>query len=187
MRVMEKRFDFEALPLAGAFVARAKKIGDERGFFARRFCAREFAEQGLPAQFAQVNHAGSVKKGTLRGMHYQLPPKAETKIVSVVRGAVWDVILDLRPGSATFGEHAAAELSADNGKMMCVPKGFAHGYISLTDDAEIIYFVDEYYAPELERGIRWDDPAFNIPWPLAPAVMSERDRAFADFSKETHL
>ena len=183
----EKRLQFEALPLAGAFVAGVKKAEDVRGGFARLFCAREFAGQGFAGRLEQINITASNKKGTLRGMHYQLPPKAENKIVCVVRGAVWDVIVDLRPDSATFGKHACAELSADNGKIMCAPKGFAHGFITLADDTHIIYLMDEYHAPDLECGFRWNDPAFNIPWPFAPVVMSERDCNFADFSPQTHL
>lgn len=175
------RFDFEALPLAGAFVARMRPISDARGFFARMYCAREFGAGGVGGKLEQINIAHSQKKATLRGMHYQLPPKAETKIVAVMRGAVWDVVLDLRPSSATFGKYAAAELSADNGKIMCVPKGCAHGYLTLADDTMLVYLIDEYHAPELERGVRWDDPAFNIDWPLTPKVISARDKAFADF------
>ncbi len=183
----DKRFDFNALPLAGAFVADIRRMGDARGVFARMFCAREFGDVGFSGRIEQISIAESTKKGTLRGMHYQLPPKAEAKIVSVIRGAVWDVVLDLRPSSATFGKYAAAELSADNGKMMCIPKGCAHGYLTLADDTQLAYLIDEYHAPDLERGIRWDDPAFAIDWPFAPKVMSARDKGFADFSPKTHL
>ena len=127
-------------------------------------------------QFVQVNNSLSARKGTLRGMHYQLAPKAETKVVRCIRGALYDVILDLRQGSPTFGQSFGAELSAENRRMMYVPKGFAHGFFTLTDDTEAFYFVDEFYAPERERGIRWDDPRFAIAWPAQPAVLSEKDR-----------
>lgn len=178
----DKRFLFQSLPVAGAFVADIRKLGDARGFFARMFCMREFGEVGFSGRIEQVSIAESATKGTLRGMHYQLPPKAEAKIVSVIRGAVWDVVLDLRPSSPTFGKYAAAELSADNNRIMCVPKGCAHGYITLADKTTLSYLIDEYHAPDLERGVRWDDPAFAIDWPLAPVVISAKDKGFADFA-----
>ena len=120
-------------------------------------------------------------------MHYQLAPKAETKMVRCIRGALYDVILDLRPDSPTFGQSFGAELSAENRRMMYVPKGFAHGFITLTDDAEAFYFVDEFYAPEHERGVRWNDPKFNIQWPAEPVVLSDKDRDWRDFDPSWHL
>ena len=135
----------------------------------------------------QVNNSLSAQKGTLRGMHYQLAPRAETKLVRCIRGALYDVILDLRPDSPTFGQSFGAELSAENRRMMYVPKGFAHGFITLADDAEAFYFVDESYAPEQERGVRWDDPRFGIAWPIAPAVLSDKDRGHRDFDPAWHL
>jgi dTDP-4-dehydrorhamnose 3,5-epimerase len=178
---------FTETPLAGAFVVDLDKKGDERGFFARAFCAREFEAHGLPSRFVQVNESLSAQRGTLRGMHYQLPPKAETKVVRCIRGALFDVILDLRRGSPTFGRHFGAEISADNRRAMVVPKGFAHGFVTLTDDAEALYLVDETYAPEAERGIRWDDPRFAIAWPIPPVVLSEKDRSHRDFDPAWHL
>ena len=178
---------FIETPLAGAYVIELEKKGDNRGFFARVFCEREFAEQGLVTQFVQVNNSLSPEKGTLRGMHYQLAPKAETKVVRCIRGAFWDCILDLRPDSPTFGQWYGAELSAENRRMMYAPKGFAHGFITLTEDAEAFYFVDEFYAPDMERAVRWDDPKFGIEWPAAPSVLSDKDRNHPDFDPAYHL
>lgn len=178
---------FNPTPLADAFLIDLEKLGDERGFFARAFCDKEFSAQGLNSSFVQVNNSLSADKGTLRGMHYQLAPKAETKLVRCIRGALWDVILDLRPDSPSFGQHFGAELSAENRRMMYVPKGFAHGFITLQDDTEAFYFVDEPYAPDMERGIRWNDPRFAIDWPAEPAVLSDRDREQRDFDPAWHL
>jgi dTDP-4-dehydrorhamnose 3,5-epimerase len=178
---------FTKTPLEGAWLVELEKRGDDRGFFARAFCAREFEAHGLATAFVQINDSLTAKKGTLRGMHYQLAPKAETKLVRCVRGALWDVILDLRPGSATFGRSFGAELTAENRRMMYVPKGFAHGFVTLADDTEAFYLVDECYAPEAERGVRWDDPRFRIEWPVAPVVLSDKDRAHRDFDPEYHL
>ena len=144
---------FNETPLAGAYTIELDKIGDDRGFFARAFCEQEFSEVGLVSHFVQVNNSLSADKGTLRGMHYQLAPKAETKLVRCIRGSLYDIILDLRPDSPTFGQHFGAELSAENRRMMYVPKGFAHGFITLTDNAEAFYMVDEPYAPDMERGV----------------------------------
>ncbi len=178
---------FESIPLKDAYLIDLDKLGDDRGFFARAFCAQEFADQGLASRFVQVNNSLSADKGTLRGMHYQLSPHAETKLVRCIRGALWDVILDLRPDSATFGQHFGAELSAENRRMMYVPKGVAHGFITLHDDTEAFYFVDEAYAPEHERGVRWNDPHFSIEWPIEPAVLSDKDRDQRDFDPAWHL
>lgn len=172
---------FNETTVQGAYLIDLDKKGDDRGFFARVFCQNEFREQGLVTAFVQVNNSRSGQKGTLRGMHYQLPPKAETKIVRCIEGALYDVVLDLREGSPSFGQSFGAELSADNRRMMYVPKGCAHGFLTLTEDVEAFYFVDEFYAPDLERGVRWDDPAFNIEWPFEPAVLSDKDRNHPDF------
>lgn len=172
---------FRELPLQGAYIVELQPRGDERGFFARLFCEREFAERGLSHSFVQVNDSYSRQAGTLRGMHYQLAPKQETKLVRCIAGRVWDVIVDLRSGSATYGRWHGEELSAENRAMMYVPKGFAHGFISLEEETELVYFVDEFYSPELERGLRWNDPAFAIEWPMRPSVISERDQAHPDF------
>jgi dTDP-4-dehydrorhamnose 3,5-epimerase len=178
---------FTQTPLAGAYVIDLEKRGDDRGFFARTFCMNEFREHGLVTNFVQVNNSLSATKGTLRGMHYQLAPKAETKIVRCIRGAFWDVILDLRPDSATFGQWFGTELSDENRRMMYQPKGFAHGFITLTKDAEAFYFVDEFYAPEYERGVHWDDPKFKIDWPAEAILISDKDRNWPDFDPGYHL
>lgn len=178
---------FTETPLKGAYVINLEKRGDDRGFFARVFCEREFAQHGLATRYVQVNDSLSPSKGTVRGMHYQLQPKAETKLVRCIRGALYDMILDLRPDSPTFGRSFGAELSAENRQMLYVPKGFGHGFITLTDDAEAFYLVDEFYAPESERIVRWNDPRFNINWPAQPTVMSDKDRNARDFDPAYHL
>jgi len=173
---------FEKLPLDGAYLIDLEKRGDERGFFARVFCVNEFREHGLATEFVQVNNSSSADVGTLRGMHYQLAPAAETKLVRCIKGSLWDCIVDVRPESATYGKWFGAELSAENRRMMYVPKGFAHGFITLEPDTEAFYFVDEFYAPEQERGLRWDDPKIGIEWPREPTVLSDKDRAHPDFA-----
>lgn len=178
---------FTETPLAGAYLIQLEKRGDDRGFFARAFCEREFAAHRLESRFVQVNNSLSAQRGTLRGMHYQLAPKAETKLVRCIRGGLFDVILDLRADSPTFGQSFGAELTAENRAMMYVPKGFAHGFVTLQDHTEAFYFVDEFYAPEHERGVRWDDPKFKIDWPEAPAVLSDKDAKQRDFDPAWHL
>ncbi len=178
---------FNSTPLAGAYTIDVEKRGDDRGFFARMFCEREFGEHGLVTHFVQMNNSLSATAGTLRGMHYQLAPAAEVKVVRCVRGALYDVVLDLRPQSKTFGQHFGAELSADNRRMMYVPEGFAHGFLTLTDDCEAVYLVSAFYDPDRERGVRYDDPRFAIQWPAAPAVVSDKDRAHPDFDAGHHL
>jgi len=178
---------FSETPIPGAFLIEIEKRADDRGFFARAFCENEFMAHGLTPRFVQVNNSLSRFKGTLRGMHYQLAPKAETKLVRCIRGALLDVILDLRQDSDTFGKSFAAELSAENRRMMYVPKGFAHGFITLADATEAFYFVDEFYSPTQERCIRWNDPRFAIDWPARPVVISDKDRDQADFDLSWHL
>ena len=178
---------FTPTPLAGAFVIDLEKRGDERGFFARVFCENEFAEHGLATDFVQINNSLSADKGTLRGLHYQLAPKAETKVVRCVRGALYDLIADLRPDSPTFLQHFGVELTAENRTMLYVPKGFAHSFLTLEDDTEAIYFVDEFYAPDRERGLRWNDPKFGIDWPIEPVIISDKDRGHSDFDPGHHL
>ncbi len=178
---------FTETSIEGVYLIDLEKRGDERGFFARAFCTNEFREHGLCPSFVQVNNSLTAAKGTLRGMHYQLPPKAETKIVRCIRGAFWDLVLDLREDSRTFGRWFGAELSAENRRMMYVPKGFAHGFITLTEDTETFYFVDEFYAPDYERGIRWNDPKFGIDWPIEPAAVSDKDGNWPDFAPAYHL
>ena len=177
---------FEPTPIAGAFLIALEKRGDERGFFARMFCEEEFARAGLESQFKQMNDSYSTKRGTLRGMHYQLPPRAEVKLVRCVRGAVFDVVLDLRPNSPSSGQYFGAELSAENRLAMYVPRGCAHGYLTLTPESEVIYLVSEFYAPEMERGVRFDDPQFAISWPFAPLDLSRKDANWRDFDADYH-
>ena len=179
--------DFNETPLPGAYLIDLNRLGDDRGFFARVFCTREFSEAGLVTSFVQVNNSLSAHRGTLRGMHYQLAPNAETKIVRCIKGALFDVIIDLRPDSPTYMQHFGVELSADNRLMLYVPKGFAHGFVTLQDDTEAFYFVDEFYAPDVERGIRWNDPTFQIDWPVAPREVSEKDAQHRDFDPAYHL
>jgi len=178
---------FAESPIPGAFLVELDERRDERGFFARVFCEKEFSEQGLSSRFVQVNSSLSARAGTLRGMHYQLEPKAESKLVRCIRGSLWDVILDLRGGSPTFGKSFRAELSAENRRMMYVPKGFAHGFITLQDQTEVVYLVDEFYDASRERCIRWDDPRFGIDWPMGPTVISAKDARQADFDPAWHL
>jgi dTDP-4-dehydrorhamnose 3,5-epimerase len=178
---------YHPTPLPGAYVVELEKRGDERGFFARFFCTKEFEQQGLEKNFVQVNNSLSAHKGTLRGMHYQLSPKGEDKLVRCIKGSIYDVILDVRENSPTFGKSFGCELSAENRLMMYVPKGFAHGFVTLQDDTEALYLVSEFYAPELERGIRWNDPHFNIQWPLKPTIISDKDAKHPDFNQQHHL
>lgn len=178
---------FTETPVVGAYVIDLEKRGDERGFFARVFCEREFADHHLPPTFVQVNNSLSADRGTLRGLHYQLPPHAETKLVRCIRGTLWDCVLDLRPDSSTFGKWFGAELSGENRRMMVIPKGCAHAFVTLTEDCEAFYFVDAFYAPEHERGVRWNDSRFAIEWPVEPRVISDKDRSWPDWDPAWHL
>lgn len=177
---------FTPLALAGAHLIDLEKRGDDRGFFARFFCEKEFAQHGLITRFVQINNSLTSKKGTLRGMHYQLPPSAEVKVVRCLRGALYDVILDLRPHSATFGQWFGETLSAENRRMMYVPEGFAHGFLTLEPDTEALYLVSATYAPDAERGIRYNDPRFGIQWPIAPAELSDKDKVWPDYDPVYH-
>ena len=178
---------FKEAPIAGVFAIELDKRGDDRGFFARLFCQREFGEQGLVTEFPQINTSRSAHKGTLRGLHYQLAPAAETKLVRCIHGAVYQLSLDLREQSATFGQSFGIELTAENRRMAYVPEGCANAFLSLEDDTELMYLVSAFYSPELERGIRWNDPAFGIRWPIEPTVVSDKDRAHRDFDRDYHL
>jgi dTDP-4-dehydrorhamnose 3,5-epimerase len=164
--------------LRGAYIIDVKPIADERGFFTYLYCANEAAEQGISSTVAQVKLAYNRRKGTLRGMHYQVPPAAETKLIRCTRGAVWDVIVDLRRESPTYLQNLGVELTADNHRALYVPAMFAHGYQTLSDDAEVSYQVDEFYAPQHERGLRWDDPRLAIDWPLPVSILSPKDAAW---------
>lgn len=175
--------EFVETGIAGASLIKPRLFGDDRGFFTRAFCAREFAEAGLPDDFVQANHSGSQARGTLRGLHYQVAPYEEAKLVRCVRGSVFDVVLDIRMGSSSYGEWYGAELSADNKEMLLVPQGCAHGYLTLEDDSEVYYQVSGYYEASAERGIRWDDPAFNIQWPITENLtLSDKDMQWDNFS-----
>lgn len=178
---------FTETPLRGAYLIDLEKHSDERGFFARTFCEREFAIHGLATRFVQASDSFSTHTGTLRGMHYQLAPRAETKLVRCIQGAIHDVILDLREDSLTCGQSFGADLSAENHRMMYVPKGFAHGFITLAENSEVYYLIDEFYSPDHGRGVRWNDPRFSIQWPAKPTVMSEKDRTYRDFDAAWHL
>jgi dTDP-4-dehydrorhamnose 3,5-epimerase len=177
---------FRPTPLLGAYTIELEERGDDRGFFARLFCDREFQAAGIPTPVVQINNAFSAKAGTLRGMHYQLPPSAEIKVVRCIRGAVFDVIVDLRPDSPTFTNWFGAELTAENRLMMFVPRGFAHGILTLTDNSEMLYLVSAFYDPKQERGVRFDDPRFGIVWPRALVEISEKDRTWPDFDPGVH-
>jgi len=178
---------FNKLSLDGAFTIDLEKNEDDRGFFARYYCEQEFDAHALSTNIVQINNSLSRYKGTLRGIHYQLEPKAEDKIVRCINGSLFDVILDLRTESETFGEWFGEVLSAENRKMMYVPKGFGHSFLTLEDHTEALYMVTEYYSPEHERGIRYDDPRFQIKWPFDPVVISDKDKNIPDFDLSFHL
>jgi dTDP-4-dehydrorhamnose 3,5-epimerase len=161
-----------------AWLIEPEQIADERGYFARTFCTRDFAERGLQGSFVQHSRSYSAAKGTLRGLHYQRAPHSEVKVVSCLAGAIHDVIVDLRPDSVTFGTWEAFALTQENQRQIYIPAGFAHGFQSLTDDAEVAYLISEFYVPSASSGIAHDDPSLGIPWPLPVAVISERDRTW---------
>jgi dTDP-4-dehydrorhamnose 3,5-epimerase len=174
---------FEQTRLSGAFLVDLERREDSRGFFARTWCANEFADHGLTTEVVQANVSFNPRQGTLRGMHFQRAPHAETKLVRCTRGAIYDVVVDLRRDSDTYKEWVGVELSADNRRALFVPEGFAHGYQTLVPDAEVFYQVSEYYTPGAEGGVRWDDPAFGIEWPDPDnAFLSDKDRSWPDFS-----
>jgi dTDP-4-dehydrorhamnose 3,5-epimerase len=172
--------------LSGAHLIELERRGDDRGFFSRLFCEREFGNAGLETRFVQINNSLSAKKGTLRGLHYQLPSVSEVKVVRCIKGALFDVIVDLRPDSLSFGKWYGAELNEHNRLMMYVPRGFAHAILALTDDVESFYLVSAFYAPEHERGIRYNDPKFQIEWPIEPVEISPKDRNWPDFDPRYH-
>jgi len=172
---------FTKLELRDAYLVELEKRGDQRGFFARLFCQDEFEEHGLVADMVQANVSFSKVKGTLRGLHYQDEPFAETKYIRCVKGAIYDVIIDIQPDSPTFMQWLAFELTAQNYKMLYIPKGYAHGFQTLEPDTEVTYLVSEFYAPEAEGGVRYNDPAFGINWPVGVTEISEKDRTWPDF------
>jgi dTDP-4-dehydrorhamnose 3,5-epimerase len=169
---------FTETKLKGAFIVELERRTDERGFFARAFCQNEFREHRLNAVIAQANIASNLKKGTVRGMHFQYPPAAETKLVRCTRGAILDIIVDLRPESRTYREHIAVELNDDNMTALYVPERFAHGYQALRDTTDTSYQVGEFYTPDAEGGLRFDDPQLGLQWPLPVSVISPKDQAF---------
>ena len=160
-------------------------IWDERGFFTRSFCVSEFAEHGLTTSFVQHSMSYSQHKHTLRGMHFQNPPHAEVKIVSCIAGSIYDVIVDLRPQSPSYLKWQGFELTASNRRILYIPSGFAHGFQTLEDDTEVLYAMSAEYVPDAARGVRWDDPAFQVKWPLPVSVISDRDRRFPDWAAES--
>jgi dTDP-4-dehydrorhamnose 3,5-epimerase len=172
---------FTETPLKGAFVIDPEKLEDERGFFARTWCQREAAAYGLQPRWLQCNISFNKQKGTMRGMHYQVAPFAEAKLVRCTMGAIYDVIIDLRPEAPTFRQWVAIELSAHNHRMLHIPEGFAHGFLTLDDNTEVFYQMSEFYAPAYARGVRWNDPAFHIEWPIDVCVIADRDRNYPDF------
>ncbi|MGH7270525.1 MAG: dTDP-4-dehydrorhamnose 3,5-epimerase family protein [Polyangiaceae bacterium] len=172
---------FKATSIAGAFLIEPEKHVDDRGSFTRIWCGREFEEHGLDARFVQSSVSANARKGTLRGMHYSVPPHAEVKTVRCVRGAIYDVMLDLRVGSPTFRGSFAATITADNALAVYVPAGVAHGFQTLEDSSDVLYQMSEFYDPECARGVRWDDPAFDLRWPEGARILSDRDRSYPQF------
>jgi dTDP-4-dehydrorhamnose 3,5-epimerase len=172
---------FQELSIPGAWLIEPEKQEDHRGFFARAWCQRELAAQSLITAFVQSNISFNKRKGTLRGLHYQAPPHEETKLVRCTQGALYDVIVDLRRDSPTRGQWLAVELPVDNYRTLYIPAGLAHGFQTLADNTEIFYQMSEFYQPEAARGIRWDDPALNITWPLPQPIISPKDLSYQDF------
>ena len=176
---------FVETPLAGAYVVDLAPVVDERGHFARAYCSQEFSDLGLHTEWPQANLSRKIHKHTLRGMHYQVTPHEEVKFVRCVRGAIYDVIVDLRPASPTWGQSFGVELDHDAGKALYIPKGFAHGFLSLVEDTDVFYQMGAVYVAGAAAGFRYNDPAFGIAWPCEPAVISERDANYPDFEKES--
>ena len=172
---------FKETKLDGAYIIELNKLKDERGFFARSWCQKEFEDQGLESRIVQSNVSFNKNKGTLRGMHYQQAPHGETKLIRCTRGALYDVIVDLRPASPTYKQWIGIELTADNYRMLYVPRDFAHGFQTLEDGTEATYHVSEFYTPGAEKGLRWNDPAFQIAWPIEVSVISSKDASWLDF------
>lgn len=174
---------FTATKLAGAFIIDLEPAEDERGFFARSFCEREFEAHGINGLFVQCNISFNKKQGTLRGMHFQAAPHQEAKLVRCTAGAIYDVLLDLRPSSPTFKQWDSAELTAANHRALYIPEGLAHGFQTLCDNCEVYYQMSEFYAPKYARGVRWNDPAFGIRWPEGPRTVSAKDQSYSNFAE----
>jgi dTDP-4-dehydrorhamnose 3,5-epimerase len=178
---------FEETALPGAFIVKIEPHGDVRGYFSRTWCAREFAAHGLPAGFVQASLSHNHKRGTVRGMHTQLPPSQEGKLVQCTRGAIHDVIIDLRPDSPAYLRHVGVDLTADAHNALYIPPGMLHGFQTLEDDSEVFYQMTDFYAPELGFGARWNDPVFGIRWPITTGlVMAERDATYPDFDRSAY-
>lgn len=173
--------------IPGALIIEPEPQRDDRGFFARTFDRREFAERGLETDWRQCSVSFNARRGTVRGLHFQAPPHEETKLLRCTRGAILDVIVDLRPWSSAFCRHITVELTAGNHRLLYVPPGVAHGFQTLEDESEVFYQITPEYAPEYARGVRYDDPAFGIAWPLPVTIISPRDRTFQDFDHDRHL
>ena len=168
--------------LQGAFIVEPERLEDERGFFARTWCKQEFGALGLDTKLVQCNVSFNKKRGTLRGMHHQVAPHEEAKLVRCTMGVIYDVIIDLRSDSPTFKDWLSVELTAENRKMIYIPEGFGHGFMTLEDNTEVFYQMSEFYAPECARGVKWNDPAFKIVWPEEVTVISEKDKQYPDFT-----
>jgi dTDP-4-dehydrorhamnose 3,5-epimerase len=173
--------EFQETSLKGAYIIHPKVFQDERGFFLESYSEKAFAEKGITARFVQDNHSYSAKKGVLRGLHFQLPPNEQAKLVRVTQGKVWDVIVDLRRQSPTYGKWEGFELSDKNFQILFVPRGFAHAFLTLEDDTEFIYKVDNFYAPESDLGLIWNDPDLAIDWPAISPILSEKDSKLPKF------
>jgi len=173
---------FSSLSIPGVVLVETEPHVDERGLFSRTVCSEQFKKQGLPAAYCQSSTSFNLRKGTLRGLHYQRSPSREEKLVRCTQGAIYDVVVDLRPDSLTFKKWLGCELSAANRIALAIPHGCAHGFITLTDDAEVLYMMSEPQAEQYASGVRWDDPSFAISWPLMPSVLSEKDAAWPDFA-----
>jgi dTDP-4-dehydrorhamnose 3,5-epimerase len=174
---------FKETGLPGAYLVETEPHEDERGYFARVFCSEQFAEQGLETDYVQNSISQNRRRGTLRGLHYQAEPAAEVKLVQCLRGSLFDVIIDLRPRSATYCRWYGLELSAANKRLLYIPQGFAHGFQTLEDDTLVYYMISQTFAPEYARGVRWDDPVFGIKWPLANPIISDKDRRLPDYKR----
>lgn len=175
--------EFKATILKGSFVVDLSKLEDERGFFARAFCNEEFKNEGLVSEIVQANISFNKLKGTLRGMHYQKTPYQETKFIRCIKGSIFDIIIDLRKESPTYKKHFGIELTAENRSALFVPKDFAHGFITLEDNTEVIYMVSQSYVPDAEGGIHWDDSQFNLNWPIKPTNISPKDAQWSVFEE----
>lgn len=177
---------FHQISLPGAYLIEPEPRADDRGFFMRAFCEQEFADTGLVAHYPQINISGNRRRGTLRGFHYQLPPRSEVKVLRCIRGAVYDMMIDLRPQSPTYLKSFGAELTAENRTMLYTPAGFAHGYLALSDDAEVLYMASDTYSAADERGLRWNDPALDLSLPFEPEIISPKDAGWPDFDPDYH-